>query len=66
MKQFDIESQAVIDYLNEDNVRIVLDSIGYTDDYRQNRDGLLLTTSLCHNGDHYNLQFNEDSKLFFC
>ena len=66
MKKCDIEAQAVLDYLTEDNVNIVLDSIGYTDDYKQNRDGLLLNTSLCHNGSHYNLQFNEDSKLFFC
>lgn len=66
MDKNDIEAQAVMDILDEHNVNIILDSLGYSEEYRHNKDGILLNTSLCHHGTHYNLQFFSDSKLFFC
>ena len=58
--------QDIKDFIEEKDILIILDNIGYCDGFRENREGMEFSTSLCHNGCNFNLQYFSSTKLFHC
>jgi DNA primase len=61
-----IDAKELLNEINTDQTIQILQDLGHNDEPKKNKNGLLFRTTLCHNGENYNLQYFDDTKDFYC
>mgnify|MGYP000873558584 CR=1 FL=1 len=61
-----IDAKELLQEVRTEHILRILEELGHKDEPRPNKQGLMFCTSLCHNGQNYNLQYFEESKDFYC
>lgn len=61
-----IDARELLNEVTTEHIIMILKELGHTDEPKPSKLGLKFSTSLCHNGQNYNLQYFEESKDFYC